>query len=214
MTVKRILYIEDSVTSQLIFQRMFTPDCEVLIAASPRQAGEVLAKYPFDLVVTDFMFPQADAYGVISAVRQKHGPLAVPIIVVSGSMDQALKSRLLAAGANACVNKPLLNLAFRALVHQMLTQPQVEAQSAELVIACSFQWVQDGVCHEFCPEAGLHLTGLDRLQVSAQMLAKLHELWHQGTALGRITQERTHNYTLRRPDAALTPGSTEAPKPH
>jgi len=212
--VKRILYIEDSVTSQLVFQRMFTPTYEVLIATTPRLAEEVLAKYPLDLLVTDFLFPQGDAYEVITTFRQKHGPMEVPIIVVSSSMDKALRSRLLAVGANACVCKPLLNLEFRALVHQMLTEPYMETRADDLVVTNSFQWVQDGVSHEYCPDIDLHLSGSDRLKVSELMLAKLHEQWGQGAALGRITQERTFTYTLRRKETELSPGSTEGGMPH
>lgn len=211
--MKRILYIEDSFASQLIFQRMFLDEYELLIAATPRLANVLLETNQVDLIVTDYLFPQDDAFNVITPQRQLHSALELPIIAVSGSMDQALKSRMLSAGVNACVGKPLLKSEFRSLVSRMLSNPFVESGSHDIVTAYCFQWVQDGACHEYCPEVGLHLTGSNRVEVSNRMQEQLHERWTQGATLGRITQERTHAYILRQNNITL-PHSTAGRKTH
>jgi CheY-like chemotaxis protein len=195
--VKRILYIEDSVTSQRIFQRMFHPPHDVIIVPSPRAANELLAHTTVDLIVCDFMFPGGDAFEVLTPLRRGQPSLALPFIAVSGSMDQALTASLLAAGANACAAKPFHNADFRALVEGMLAHPFVEADHTGVITACCFQWVEQGNHHEYCPETGDHLTGNDRAEVSSRMQARLQERWARGALAGRISQERTRTYVLR-----------------
>ncbi len=187
--MKRILYVEDSVTAQRIFQRMFSPPHEVLIAATSSAAKALLDQAAFDLVVCDYLLAQGDAFDVITPVRMRSSPELLPIIAVSGSMDQALTARLLAAGANACVRKPLHNEDFRALVDGMLDHAYVQAGRSDVLTTACFQWVEQGQYHEFNPETGAHLRGSDRAEVSRRMLTMLRESRRNGTVLGQITQE-------------------------
>jgi CheY-like chemotaxis protein len=195
--VKRILFVEDSVTSQKIFGRMFSPPHDVVIVTSPRAANERLALGNFDLVVSDFLFPQGDAFDVLTPLRRRHAPTALPFIAVSGSMDEALRAHLLAAGANACAAKPIHTPAFRTLVEAMLARPFVETDDSGVVNACCFQWVAGGECHEYCPETGDFVSGADRAEVSARMQALLRERRAEGVLTGRVMQERTRTYVLR-----------------
>jgi len=208
--MKRILYIEDSITSQMIVRRVLCDTHEVTITPSPRAANLLLAEQRYDLVITDFLFPQGDAIDVIVPLRQTKTALELPIIAVSGSMDAALMTRLLKAGANACLAKPLKPLEFRAFVERMLSDPFIEHYQLRVSTVSSFQWFEHGTYHEYCPEISAHLTGTDRAELSDRIQAMLQEFAERGVALGFTTQERIRSYTVRRlptatPEGMLSP---------
>jgi CheY-like chemotaxis protein len=195
--MKRILYIEDSVTSQLIVRRILSGTNEVTIAPTPRAGNVLLAENHYDLVITDFLFPQVDALDLIIPLRQVKSVMECPIIAVSGSMDTALANRLLKAGVNACLCKPIKPVDFLALVNRMLAEPFVEHYSSTVSTVNCFQWFEHGAYHEYCPELKEYLTGTNRDDVSNRMQALLHEHAGKGTPLGFTTQERIRSYLVQ-----------------
>ena len=195
--MKRILYIEDSVTSQLIVRRILSGTNEVTIAPTPRAGNVLLEQNGYDLVITDFLFPQGDALDLIIPLRQTKSTLEVPIIAVSGSMDTALVNRLLKAGVNACLCKPLKPPEFLSFVERMLREPFVESYQNTVSTVNCFQWFAHGTYHEYCPELKQHLSGTDRNDLSNRMQALLHQYSAQGTALGFTTQERVRSYLVQ-----------------
>lgn len=208
--MKRILYIEDSVTSQLIVRRILSDSHQVDIAPTPGAAGPLLEANSYDLVITDFLFPQGDAFDLIVPLRQAKSAMQLPIIAVSGSMDAALVNRLLKAGVNACLCKPLKPLEFQAFVERMLAAPFVEGYENTVSTVNCFQWFQQGTYHEYCPELKLHLTGTDRNELSHRMQLQLHEHASRGTVLGFTTQERVRPYLVQ-PDVPVTLGNPVEP---
>jgi len=195
--MKRILYIEDSVTSQLIVRRILNGTHDLMLAPTPRAGNAMLEQISFDLVITDFLFPQGDALDLIVPLRQGKSAAAVPIIAVSSSMDAALAGRLLKAGVNACRCKPLMPQEFLALVERMLLEPFIEGSPDSVSTVHCFQWFSQGVYHEYCPELKQHLTGPDRHELSIRMLALLHEHAGNGTPLGFTSQERVRSYLVQ-----------------
>ncbi len=195
--MKRILYIEDSVTSQLIVRRILSGKNEVVIAPTPRAGNVLLDQSNYDLVITDFLFPQGDALDLIVPLRQKKSPSELPIIAVSGSMDAALVNRLLKAGVNACLCKPIKPPEFLMLVERMLLEPFIDHYSNAVNTVNCFQWFAHGAYHEYCPELQQYLTGKDRNDLSQRMQVLLHEQASQGTPLGFTTQERVRSYLVQ-----------------
>lgn len=195
--MKRILYIEDSVTSQLIVRRILSGTFEVVIAPTPRAGNLLLDQGGFDLVIADFLFPQCDAFDLIIPLRQKKSPLELPIIAVSGSMDTALASRLLKSGVNACLCKPVKPQDFLAFVERMLAAPYIEHNSSTISTVNCFQWFAEGAYHEYCPELKQHLSGTDRDDLSLKMQALLQSHISQGKPLGFTTQERVRTYLVQ-----------------
>jgi CheY-like chemotaxis protein len=184
--MKRILYVEDSLTAQIIVRRVLGETHEIAIAASPRMGNTLLQQSHYDLVITDFMFPQGDGLDVIVPLR---------------SMDTALANRLLKAGVNACLGKPINPLQFRALVDRMLQEPFVESHENTASTVHCFQWFEHGEYHEYCPELKIHLTELDRAKLSQRMQQLITEHAAQGAAIGFTTQERVHAYRIDPPTA-------------
>ena len=195
--MKRILYIEDSVTSQLIVRRILSGANDLVIAPTPRAGNLLLEQNNYDLVITDFLFPQADALDLIVPIRQSKSTTELPIIAVSGSMDTALANRLLKAGVNACLCKPLKPSEFLSFVERMLLTPFVEGYENTVSTVNCFQWFQHGAYHEYCPELKQHLTGTDRNELSNRMHALLLKHASKGEPLGFTIQERVRSYLVQ-----------------
>lgn len=203
--MKRILYVEDSLTAQTIVRRILGATHDVAIAASPRQGNTLLQQNTYDLVITDFMFPQGDGLDVIIPLRQRKSPMELPILAISGSMDAHLASRLLKAGVNACLAKPINPLQFRALIDRLLAEPFVESHAQATNTVHCFQWFEQGEYHEYCPELKIHLSDSDRAQLSSRMESLLAEHIAQGTPLGFTTHERVHAYHLSPAEVPVVP---------
>jgi CheY-like chemotaxis protein len=195
--MKHVLYVEDSATSQLLMRKYLNSSHELTITPSPRAALELMEQRTFHLIVTDFLFPDGDAIDFITHVRRKHEPLRVPILVVSSSMDATLLNRLLKAGANDGLAKPLPTAAFRAMVERLFAEPYVRTPEKSLTSVTCFQWVQSDQFHEYCPELGLHCTGESREAVGRRMFEMLREQIGKGAKLGFATHERVVTHVVQ-----------------
>lgn len=187
--MKRILYVEDSITSQGLMRRFLKGLCDLVATPSPALAGELLKTEQFDAIITDFFFTDSDALDLMRGIRRSHDVHQVPIIVVSSSMDRALATRMIAAGANECVAKPLHPEEFRRLVERMLEQPYVRTIERSVSRVCCLQWDTDEAVFQFCPDLGLVVSAPTKEDVAQRMHAALCERRARGTALGGAAHE-------------------------
>lgn len=163
--------------------------CELTITPSLRMAMSLLTERTFDLLISDFLFPEGDALDLIQFSRKNETTKAMPIIVISGSMDGALLSRVLKAGANEGLSKPLATEEFRAVVTRMLSDPYVRSMERAISSITCFQWAVRGSISQYCPELNLLFTGATKDEVSKKMLAALQERLAQGADIGYTNHE-------------------------
>lgn len=194
--MKKVLYVEDSATSQLLMRKYLANLCELTIAVSPRAGLELVQKQPFDLVITDFLFPDTDATGLVVHLRKSYEPLKLPIIVVSGSMDLTLLSRMLRAGANDGMAKPLNAMEFRGMVDRMLKEPYIRTLEKSIASIACFQWSAKGLFHEYCPEIDVQVSAPTRDEVSRLMFEALQAEAAKGIPLGFTTHEKAVTHLI------------------
>ena len=187
--MKPVLYVEDSATAQLIMRKCLGALCELTIVSTLAGALQWLGERPFDLLITDFLFPEGDALGLIEHTRRTQRWDKLPIIVVSASMDRMLVSRVLRAGANEALCKPLIPEEFRALIARMLEAPYLRSPGAAVNGVSCFQWRADGRFHQYCPELNLAVSGATKAEAASRMKTQLHEHAERGVALGAISHE-------------------------
>jgi CheY-like chemotaxis protein len=187
--MKQVLYVEDSATSQLLMRKYLAGICDLTITPSLRMAVSLLAERQFDLLISDFLFPEGDALDLIQQARKTEALKAMPVIVISSSMDGALLSRVLKAGANEGLSKPLNTAEFRMVVTRMLSDPYVRSMEKTICSVTCFQWVTRGVVSQYCPELNLTLTGATKEEVTKQMQAALQLRLAQGAELGFTNHE-------------------------
>lgn len=163
--------------------------CELTITPSLRMAMSMLAERQFDLLICDFLFPEGDALDLIQQARKTEALKAMPVVVISSSMDGALLSRVLKAGANEGLSKPLNTVEFRAVITRMLSDPYVRSMERTICSVTCFQWARRGTIFQFCPELDLTVSGATKDEVTKRMQTALQDRLAQGTELGYTNHE-------------------------
>ena len=79
---------------------------EVIGAANGHTALEKLTANVPDLLITDVMMPHMDGYQLIGHMRANPKTAAIPVIVLSGRVDDEFIQEGLALGATAFIRKP------------------------------------------------------------------------------------------------------------
>jgi CheY-like chemotaxis protein len=187
--MKQVLYVEDSIASQALMRRFLRDTCALTVVPTLAAARDLLDQQPFSLLIADFLFPEGDAINLITGVRRAKGPLEMPIIVVSSSMDRILFSRVLRAGANEAVAKPIDPPSFCRLVERMLAEPFVREQEHGVLGVCCFQWEQGSGFHQYCPELALTVNGISRDDVNERMLEAIRQRLVAGADMGATKGE-------------------------
>jgi CheY-like chemotaxis protein len=195
--MKTVLYVEDSVTSQLLMRKHLAGACELTVTASLQKATVLLEERDFALLITDFLFPEGDATDLIRQVRRTPRLASMPVMVVSGSMDGLLLSQVLQAGANDALAKPLKNQEIRSMVATMLETPYVRRLEHSILGVCCLQWQRAGRFFQYSPESGLTVEGASREEVAARMQAALETAARQGTVLGQLAQETLITHVVK-----------------
>jgi two-component system chemotaxis sensor kinase CheA len=104
--VRRLLVAEDSLTTRTLMKSILeTAGYEVLTAADGRQAWEMLAKEPVDLVVSDVDMPRMTGFELTETIRAARQFANLPVILVTARYTDEDKARGAGAGANGYVVK-------------------------------------------------------------------------------------------------------------
>jgi diguanylate cyclase (GGDEF)-like protein len=105
----RILVVEDNRASQQVAVGMLERlGCRLGIAATGRDALELVARGSYDLVLMDCHMPQMDGYEATRQIRAlEAGSGHIPIIAMTANAQQGDSERCLAAGMDDYLTKPL-----------------------------------------------------------------------------------------------------------
>jgi hypothetical protein len=105
----RVLLVDDEPDSnEAVRELLSSCGAEVQVAASASQAREVLRRWNADLLVCDIGMPGEDGYAFIANLRERNGDVGkMPAVALTAYASRADKIRLLAAGFQAHVPKPL-----------------------------------------------------------------------------------------------------------
>jgi len=96
---------------------------QVSVAANGEEALDMLNNAPFDLVLMDIHLPVMDGISVTQHIRSNPRLSGLPIIAVTADVFANENNRLIDAGMNGCLYKPLDEDKMCALIHQLI-EPQ------------------------------------------------------------------------------------------
>ena len=119
-----ILILDDQSTSRLILGELalsVADDITVQSFASPMEALAWAKKNPVDLVLTDFKMPHMDGAEFTQWLRQIPTCSDIPVIVITGVEDKAVRYRALESGATDFLTKPIDHHECRARCRNLLT---------------------------------------------------------------------------------------------
>jgi CheY-like chemotaxis protein len=103
-----ILVVEDNqLNRELLRDWLEVEAYEVWSAADLKASYEVLAKRLPDAVLLDINLGKDDGLDLVAWMRQKPEMREVPVIAVTAHAMTAERERILNAGCNACLSKPI-----------------------------------------------------------------------------------------------------------
>jgi two-component system cell cycle response regulator DivK len=108
MAGERILVVEDNEKNmKLVRDVLLATGYRTLEAATGGQAVELAAEHAPDLVLMDIQLPDVDGVNVLRRLRADERTAAIPVLAVTAQAMHGDRERLLAAGFDGYVSKPL-----------------------------------------------------------------------------------------------------------
>lgn len=117
-----VLYIEDNRSNLELVQRILARRPEVsLLSATHGQPGlEMAGRCGPNLILLDLHLPDMPGEEVLRRLRETPQTRGIPVVVISADAIPAQIERLLAAGAQAYLTKPLDVKQFLSLLDQII----------------------------------------------------------------------------------------------
>jgi PAS domain S-box-containing protein len=105
----RILVVEDNQVNQLLATVLLgKAGHRIDVAGNGLEALDAVSARPYDLVLMDVQMPEMDGIEATKRIRAMAGPVArIPIIAMTANAMKGDRERLLAAGMNDYVSKPI-----------------------------------------------------------------------------------------------------------
>jgi diguanylate cyclase (GGDEF)-like protein/PAS domain S-box-containing protein len=163
-----ILVAEDKPLNQEVVRRMLEPTGALIrFARNGREAVDLTAAYPTDLVLMDLQMPVMDGFEATRMIRERDPGL--PIVALSAAVMDADRTRARDAGVSAHLAKPIEREALYSTLLAFLQSrfPQVMNETVDRAGANA----GEATSNRSSPIAQVHWTGLD-LGVDGFDLAK------------------------------------------
>ncbi len=109
---KKVLLAEDNKTNQLVAGHMLEIlGAEVTLAQDGQEAWDILCEQAFDLALVDIEMPRKSGVDLIREIRASNLPFArMPLVALTAYFLSDHQSRIMAAGANGVIAKPLTDI--------------------------------------------------------------------------------------------------------
>ena len=117
-----VLVVDDQKLNQVIAVSLLERlGCLVDVAESGQAAAEAVAATSYDLLFMDCQMFGMDGYQAAALIRKREGEgPRVPIIALTGHMQQSDRAQCLAAGMDDCLTKPLQFTLLEAILRRWL----------------------------------------------------------------------------------------------
>ena len=121
---KRILVVEDDEKSRRLLADVLGFHGFEVIAAETGERGLEAARHsPPHAALLDIQLPGITGFALLEALRSLPGTTAIPILAVTASVMDQDRARILAAGFDAYVPKPVNIRELSELLNRLLAEP-------------------------------------------------------------------------------------------
>ena len=100
-------------------------DLNIVTMTDPVEALAWMQNKQVDLIITDFRMHQMDGMQFVQALKNADNVLTHAIVVVTVLKDQATQQELIAAGASACLTKPVQTQELAKVAKTLLEQSKI-----------------------------------------------------------------------------------------
>jgi len=122
---KHILVAEDDLASSVLLTELLTRwGYEVTVAPNGREAIDLLASRPADLLLLDLQMPVLDGFATLAEVRGNSRLAHLPAIALTAFAMREDRDRILAAGFDAYLTKPLRFKELEQALAEALAKPR------------------------------------------------------------------------------------------
>jgi signal transduction histidine kinase len=121
-----ILYIEDNLSNIKLVETIIATysGAELITSMQGRMGIQLAAQHTPDLVVLDLHLPDMSGEDVLNALRSGARTSSIPVVVMSADATPKTVSRLMSAGANHYLTKPLNIVQFLEVLNVMVAPPR------------------------------------------------------------------------------------------
>ena len=103
-----ILYVEDNPENRMLVRRiLLSEDYSLLEATNASEALEVLKSNKPNLILMDINMPDVDGYTLTAQIKKMPGFEHVPILALTANVMRGDKEKVLEAGCDGYIQKPL-----------------------------------------------------------------------------------------------------------
>ena len=132
----RVLVVDDEAGNRdLLGRRLQREGYAVVSAAGGREALELVAREPVDVVLLDVMMPDLDGLAVLERLKADPASRDLPVIMISALDDLSAIARCIEAGALDYLPKPFEPVILRARLAASLAEKRFRDQERDLVRA-------------------------------------------------------------------------------
>jgi len=118
---KRVLVCEDNPVNRVLIRDILAVDgYEVIEAVDGAEGVELASSFSPNLIVMDIQMPIMNGYDAIMALRLNMATASIPIIAITSFAMLGDREKVLEAGADEYLSKPIDTRQFRALAKRML----------------------------------------------------------------------------------------------
>ncbi|HZP97024.1 MAG TPA: response regulator [Candidatus Limnocylindria bacterium] len=121
----RVVFVEDDATiRKLVRVALRSTAHEVHFAANGREGLELVARVRPDVVFTDVAMPDMDGLQLADAMRARPDLAAIPIVIITASLQREQIQRYFAHGARTYLAKPFSTAQLREQVEKLVGTPR------------------------------------------------------------------------------------------
>ncbi len=129
-----ILVVDDDLLNRMVLSTTLQEEgYAVEMAEDGKQALEMLAAQPFDVVLLDLLMPEMDGYQVLAQIKEHPAWRNIPVIVISSLEEMESILRCIEMGATDYLPKPFDAALLRARLNASLASKRLHDMELEYI---------------------------------------------------------------------------------